>query len=228
MTLRKMQRRKHGKSTKRSPKPMSLTSQPPFKGKVAMINFVASDTFALTESAAGSGAQFFLSLNNAYDVLTAVGGPSATYFSAVTTMYRYYRVLSTRLRLEVIPIASSNGLVTVSMLPSPMVAVVPSNPKVWHIQPNAYTKTSVSSAASSGGRTMVLDRMYSMAKIFGIKESVLKAESDYRAVFNGSPANQAYCSIGVFGINSSTAATISGRYTVSFKVMFESPVVQSP
>lgn len=214
---------KGGRRKFRSPK-LPLTLVPPQAREVA---FVATDSFAITESAAGTGATLILSLNNAFDVLTAVGGPTAGYFASISSMYRYYRVMTARIRVTAFVSGTSVTYAEACLVPLPQVTTISTNPKVWAIQRMATCKATTGISSASGAAPIILDKTYSIPQLFNVTKTAYLSEDNYRSVFNGSPANQMYCAITIFGVNS-TVTTLAGKYTVSFRIRFESPAIQTP
>lgn len=193
-----------------------------------MVNFVATYRFTITESAVSSGAYFFLALNNPYDVQTAVGGPSPMGFSAMSTYYNKYRCNRTRVHVEAFAGGSAGTVVEACLVPAPTNSTLPSSPENWSSSYHAVSQRTTSVTSASGASKISLDKTWNMWDLFGITRSKYEAEDNYAAVYNGNPVNTMYCGVTAYGWNGGTAASLSGRYTVSFDVLLYSPTPQNP
>ncbi len=171
---------------------------------------------------------FFLALNNPYDVLTAVGGPSPMGFSAMSTFYNRYRADRVRVHVEGMATGAANAVVECCLVPSPTNSTLPSSPENWRDSRMAVGKLTTPTASASGSQLVVLDRQWNMWDLFGVSRAKYEAEDNYSAVYNGNPVNTMYCGVTVYGWNSAAVTNFVGRYTVSFDILLFSPTAQSP
>lgn len=210
---------------KRRGKLLPLTFIPP---KSKMVNFVATYRFAITESAVSSGAYFMLALNNPYDVLTSVGGPSAMGWTSMVSYYNKYRCDTTRVRVEAYASGTANGLCEACLVPMPINSALPSSPENWRDTVNSQCKLTATTSSASGATKIILDRQWNMWDLLGVSKQKYCAEDNFGAVYNGNPVNQVYCAITAYGWGGATAVSLTGKYTVSFSVLLYSPTAQNP
>jgi hypothetical protein len=216
---------KHGKRKQRGPLALRLNWSPPPSHRV---NFVATQTFSLSEPAAGAGGYKFFQLNNIYDVDATVGGPSAAGYAQYAALYGKYRVDRVRFRYNGYVVAGGVACGQVCVMPTGTNTVVPTPPSAWPIQRRAKCVHTVPTSSGSGALPVVIDVTYSMADLFGVSLAKYIAEDNYASATGTGPTNTQYCALTVYGISSTAIYTISGSVSVSFDVLFFNPLIVSP
>lgn len=227
--MKKQQQKRQNKSKQtgtRKSRSLGLTFNPP---PSRSMTFVSTNAVDITETAAGLGNWKFLALNNLYDADFAAGGPATAGLSAMSTFYRQYRVNTVRVRLEGYVKCLNAGAVEVCMVPAPTTSTLSSNPAFWPMQRMACSAISTSFTNASGAQRIVLDKTFNIWEIFGVSRAKYEAEDNFSAVFNGSPAVQAYLALTVCGlVGAGGAASFQGRWRVAFDALLYSPVQQTP
>jgi hypothetical protein len=189
---------------------------PPHSKRVTLV-FASPVSF--TEAAAGVGAFNFYRLNSVYDVDTSLGSTSTPGLVEWSAFFSNYRVWATRVRVEVTVNNLSSGTATVSLVPNPSQATLPSSASSWPVQFGAIHKT-ITNTTSGGTNLAVLDKQYQLHQVFRITPQQYKDDFDFTATTSANPSRQAYLALAMKGNNSTTAAGLGGQVYVSMDVEF--------
>jgi hypothetical protein len=225
MKSNKMGNNKRGRRSGHRPGvgPGAFTMGPPASKKVRLVYSAGK---ALVESAAGLGGFNFYRLNSVYDVDTAFGSTATPGFAEWSAFYSNYRVWSVAVRAEIV-VGGLTGIptsATVCLVPNPLQATLPSSATSWPVQPGALHKTLVNNT-SGGTNLAVLQKRYSLPKLFRVTQSQFINDFDYSATTSSNPARQGYLALTVQGLNSSTGAALSAQMYFSFEVEFFNPIL---
>lgn len=184
------------------------------------VKLVFTEQVQITEAAATLGAFNFFRLNSAYDVDTSLASTSTPGFSEWTAFFSNYRVWRTRVRIEGFVGGLSPGAIgTVSMVPNPLQATLPSSASSWPVQFGAVHKT-VCTLTSGGGNLVVLDKQYHLPTIFRITDQQYRDEFDFTASVTANPARQAYLAVALKTFASGTVGAFVFQIYVSMDVEF--------
>lgn len=225
MPMKKQPPNNKKKTAKATRSKLPLTYMPP-PSKV--VNFVSTYRFVTSEAGASTGGYTFLAINNPYDVLTAVGGPSPMGYSGMSTFYSKYRCDRVRVHVDGVVTGTANSVVECCLVPTPTNSTLPSSPENWRDSRMAVSRLTTPVNSASGSTIVKLDRQWNMWDLFGVSRAKYEAEDNYGAVTNGNPNNTMYCAITVYGWGGATAASFTGRYIVSFELLLHSPSPQNP
>lgn len=218
MPAKQKQRRKG----KRNPVASPFTFKPIANMR---INCLFVSEFSITESAAGAGAYRFYRLNGVYDPDTTVGSASAIGFNNYAQLFFSYRVVEVNVELRgVVACDGAYSCAAVSLVPNSRQETLPSNPGLWSGMTDSLS-TVVAPKADGGHNVAVLRRRYLPHKLLKITKSQYSNEADYSSLVSTNPVRQLFLAVCVNGISTSSVATLSGLFRISYTVEFFEPAL---
>lgn len=183
-----------------------------------LLNYVHKG--ALTEGAAGAGTYYQFRINDIYDPDFSGVGLSAMGYSSWNTFYTRYKVLKTRVRVEMVNNNGNAGVV--GCFPHAGSGSFTSNPTYWATQPFARSKLIEGYANGGPNSKAIFDFRVDHAKVFGVTKSQYFNDQDYGSSFGSSPARATYLTCFMQGYGG-TGGVAYLRVILSFDVELSQP-----
>lgn len=176
--------------------------------------------FTLTEGAAGGGQYYQFRINDIYDPDYTGAGISATGYSTWAYFYSRFKVLRTRVHVEIIN--NSGQAAMVGCFPQAGNTFT-SNPTYWAIQPFARSKTIEGYQNGGPNSKAIFDWVVDHSAVFGVTKQQYLIDQDYGASFGASPARSTYLTCFIEGYGGAVAASYA-RVIFSFDVELSQPL----
>lgn len=199
--------------------PLPLTAVP-INGRRVVMTWV--NNFSFTETAASYGNYLTLRLTSIYDAHLSYLTTSPIYFNELALLFQGARVHRTRLRFEGVGNASAGSAMSIYFVPA-QTSTMPSDLKVWQVQPHAVTKT-IGTAASGTDSHFRLDETVVPWEFLKVRKATYLNDMDYAGSFTNNPGKNVYGFFGFHTIGSGSAGTLNGTMTLSFEVELFNPV----
>jgi hypothetical protein len=158
-----------------------------------------------------------------YDPELIVGNPGVPGFNLMAQFFYRYHVISADVALDgaIGGFGGSGAYAVVSLIPLGLTTALPSDPKIWRIQPNAASQVVV--PVSTNSFKLSFQKHYDMAHLLGISKAAYLNESDYGGYITTNPVKQVNLAIGLVGF-SNTATSLGCDLRIGFNVEFQNPI----
>ncbi len=175
---------------------------------------------SLVESAAGAGAYYQFRLNDIYDPDYTGTGSSAMGYSTWANFYSRFKVLRTRVHVEII---NNNTYAALAGCFPQASSVFTASPTYWPVQPFARAKTIEGYQNGGPNSKAVFDFVVDHSVVFGVTEQQYLIDQDYGANFGASPSKSSFLSVFIQGYGS-TSAVAYLRVVLSMDVELSQPI----
>lgn len=220
MPQKQKQNRKNGKVQKKAMLNYGPTTQVQQRAIRVLLPWIWNGT--ITEAAAGAGASYSFSVNNAFDPNFTGAGSQPLGFDQYSALYGRYRV--TNCKISIYWGNRTAQPITVGMYTSPQ-STLSADPNAWFVQ-NVSTRMKMLAPNTAGSAVGELRSTVDMAGLFGVTKAEFEIEHDFVASTGAGPTRNGYVHLFVKGVSGVVA---SSDYCIRLWMLteFSNPVALS-